>query len=28
LNTICEHTNSVLLAHSCTHRNRKRKNLK
>ncbi|CAG8454521.1 3461_t:CDS:10 [Cetraspora pellucida] len=27
LNTICEHTNSVSLAHSRAHRNRKRKNL-
>ncbi|CAG8557775.1 2188_t:CDS:10 [Acaulospora morrowiae] len=26
LNTICEHTNSVSLAHSRAHRNRKRKN--
>ncbi|CAG8835269.1 36001_t:CDS:10, partial [Gigaspora margarita] len=27
LNTICEHTNNVSLAHSHAHRNRKRKNL-
>ena len=27
LNTICEHTNSVSLAYSRAHRNRKRKNL-